>query len=201
MRVLIVATSNPGKVRELRRLMAKTRIRVEWLQPATSGSIRSPRESGRTFLENARIKATYYARRLRSHVFSEDSGLCVEALKGAPGIRSARLLGSGATDQERCVAILHHLKGHTSARRRAACFEAAGVIAGPRGEIVFEAVKRCRGWIAHQPRGSGGFGYDPIFYYPPYRRTFGEVSPTEKNKVSHRAKMIADLHRFLMNWH
>ncbi len=198
--VLVVATSNAGKIKELRRLLRGLGIRIDWLGSGHFAPMPPPHEGGKDFLENACRKAAGYSRRLRMHVFSEDSGLCVTALDEFPGVRSARFLGAGKNDQERCRRLLQMLTSYRRSRERKAWFEAAGAIADPEGRIVWTDRGRCWGWISYEAHGSNGFGYDPIFYFPPLKMTFAELTAVEKNRVSHRAQLISKLHRFLIHW-
>ncbi|MBI2839169.1 MAG: RdgB/HAM1 family non-canonical purine NTP pyrophosphatase [Acidobacteria bacterium] len=193
---LVLATSNKGKVREVRRLLKGCGLALQSL-PATPLFAGAPLEDGRTFAENACKKASHYARALKAHVFSEDSGLRVRALGGMPGVRSARFLGPSASDDEKCRAVLDRLKCIPTGTARAATFVAAGAIADPQGRILFVATARCAGRIAFDPKGRSGFGYDPIFYYHPSRKTFAEMSSDEKNRVSHRGRLLAKVILFL----
>ncbi|MEW6367981.1 MAG: RdgB/HAM1 family non-canonical purine NTP pyrophosphatase [Acidobacteriota bacterium] len=194
---LLVATSNPGKIREIRRLLKGTGLRVAWLQTLGDACPPAPKETGRTFAQNARLKARSYATRCGFVTFSEDSGLCVEMLGGAPGYLSARYLGMGASYDQRCRHVLRLLEGKPRRLRRAS-FQAAGAVVDPAGRVLFEATGRCPGLIAYAMSGRRGFGYDPIFYYPPARKTFAQMAAAEKNAVSHRARLLAKLRRFLV---
>ena len=191
---LIVATTNPHKLREIRRLLAGTGIALAGL--ADLPPVAEPEETGRTFQENARLKALYYSRHLAAPgssglVVAEDSGLVVDALDGEPGVRSARFLRGDAPYAERFAEIFRRLDEH-SERPRTARFVCA--LAAAEGErVVFETTGTIEGEISQTARGAGGFGYDPIFHYPPYGRTLAEVSEEDKLRVAHRGKAFRQL--------
>lgn len=190
MRTIHLATTNPHKIREMRGLLRGLPVTVEALDLA---GVPEPDETGSTFEENARLKALAYAARTPGLVVSEDSGLEIDALGGAPGIRSARYLGADAPYEARFRAILHQLEGVPDARRSARFVCALAVAEGDR--VVFEARGVIEGRIAHSAAGAGGFGYDPIFYYPDFGCTLAEAGPL-KDTVSHRAHAI----RALAHW-
>jgi XTP/dITP diphosphohydrolase len=170
---LVIATKNQGKIAEIQDLLAIPEVE----------------EDGETFDENAYKKASFTAKILGIPALADDSGLMVEALDGAPGVLSARYAGENATDEQRIAKLLNALKG--KANRRAA-FECALSIAVPSGPaLTFEA--RCEGLISEQPAGQNGFGYDPIFYYPPLNKTFAQMTLKEKSQVSHRGKALNEL--------
>ena len=153
-------------------------------------------EKGLTFEANAREKAEFYSRRSGCLTLAEDSGLEIEALGGKPGVYSARFSGPAATDSRNVAKVLRLLAAVPRNRRRAR-FICAMALA--RNGRVLEVVRGAvRGTIAPEPRGNNGFGYDPIFYYHPFRRTFAEVSPTEKNSVSHRGRALTATIRRLL---
>ena len=190
---LLLASQNPGKLEEMRLLAQGLPFRV--LGPAEIGLVEAPEETGASFLENARIKALAYARRSGRLTVADDSGLSVDALGGAPGLFSSRFGGDGASDLARNRLLLEKLRGVPLAERGAR-FTSAVVVA--RGDaVLFEAEESVSGFIADAMRGRNGFGYDPLFFYPPYDRTFGEVPRAEKDKVSHRGKAFARLRGFL----
>lgn len=188
---LLVATTNPDKLREIRALLAD--VPVELLSLADRGPIAEPEEHGRTFAENARQKAGYYAARTGLPTVAEDSGLEIEALDGAPGILSARF--PGATYPEKFERLYAELaaRGAQGSPSRFVC--AVALVYD--GRVVFEATGTVEGELAPEPRGKGGFGYDPIFYYAPYGRTLAEVSAEEKAAVSHRGRAFRALATFL----
>lgn len=203
-RRLLVATRSRHKLGELRELLALP-PGVELLSPDDLGIEGEPEETGRTFETNARIKARYYARRAGLPTLTDDSGLEVDALDGAPGVRTRRFAGLDATDTLNNEKLLRELAGLPPERRggRYVCVLALALPggAGSRGAPQV-AVRRgtCRGRIATAPRGEGGFGYDPIFEpegEPPGGRTLGQWSAAEKNAVSHRSRAAARMRPLL----
>jgi XTP/dITP diphosphohydrolase len=181
-RTLLVATSNRGKLREIQRLMSGVPIRLASL--ADLPAIEEPEETGRTFEENARLKARYYSARSGLWTVAEDSGLVIDALGGEPGVRSARYLRIDATYPERFVDIYRRLDAQPDAPRSARFVAALASVED--GQINYETTGIVEGTIADAPRGSGGFGYDPIFLYPPYGQTLAEVSEPDKIAIAHR---------------
>ncbi|HVE59150.1 MAG TPA: XTP/dITP diphosphatase [Pyrinomonadaceae bacterium] len=194
---LLVATNNAGKIKELDELLADLPIRLFGLRDFENTF--EPEETGATFADNAVLKANSYALQTGFWALSDDSGLEVEALNGAPGVFSARYAGENANDQERIVKLLDELteKGGKSRRARFVC---AMAIADETGEIKFQAEGICDGKIALKPRGTNGFGYDPIFVPEGYEQTFGELSSAIKGKISHRAQAIGKIMRFLRSF-
>ena len=184
---LIIATGNPGKVLEIEDLLNGFPIQIKSL--ADFGPIPEVEEDGETFEANAYKKASFTAKILGIPALADDSGLMVEALGGEPGVRSARYAGPDATDQQRVAKLLKAMQGQTN---RKAAFECVLSIAVPSGPaLTYEA--RCEGLIAEVPAGEKGFGYDPIFFYPPLNKTFGQMTLAEKRKVSHRGKALQEL--------
>ncbi len=190
--ILVAATSNAGKLRELRALLNGLDLDLRSL--ADFAGAPAVEESGDSFLANARLKAHAIAAHTELPALADDSGLEVDALGGAPGLRSARFAsdaGAGVGDAANVALLLARLRAVPQARRTAR-FRCAVVIARPDGaELVADG--GCAGLIAASPRGSGGFGYDPVFLYPPLGRTFAELASAEKDRVSHRAAAIAAL--------
>jgi XTP/dITP diphosphohydrolase len=193
MRTLLVATTNPGKLREIRQLLASAPIRL--LSLADLPPIEEPEETGATFEENARLKAHYYAARSGLWTVAEDSGLVIDALGGEPGVTSARFLRADATYPERFAEIYRRL-GAQRDKSPTARFVAA-LASVEKGEVVYETTGVVEGTIAEAPRGSGGFGYDPIFFYPRYGRTLAEVSEPEKIAVAHRGVAFRKFARWI----
>jgi XTP/dITP diphosphohydrolase len=188
----VVATSNPGKAREFGRLLGEG-FRVD---PLPAG-IDLPEEAGRSFAENAELKATAVFRGLDSAtaVLADDSGLEVSALAGAPGVRSARYAGLGASDQENMVALLEALQGHEDRSARFVCHLVLRLPAGtgdPEDQVI-NAAGILPGSIALAPRGEAGFGYDPVFRPSGWTRTLGEALPGEKDRISHRGAAVRRL--------
>lgn len=191
MTTLLVATTNAGKLREIRGLLAGLPLTLASL--ADVSGIAEHEEHGTTFAENARLKAQYYAVASGLLTVAEDSGLEIDALDGAPGVTSARFPGDTYSEKfDRIYRLLHARSG----RPRTARFTCALALA--RGEAtLFETQASVEGLIAPEPRGIGGFGYDPIFFFPPYGRTLAEVSESEKAAVSHRGQAFKALRAFL----
>lgn len=184
---LVIATRNSGKTAEIEALLKDHPIKIKNLRDF--GPIPQVEEDGKSFDENAYKKASFAARVLGFPVLADDSGLVVEALSGAPGVFSARYGGENLNDEERCVNLLHEMKNKTN---RKAFFECVISVAVPTGNaITYEG--RCEGIIAERQSGTNGFGYDPVFYYPPLQKTFAEMSMQEKSTVSHRGKALIEL--------
>jgi XTP/dITP diphosphohydrolase len=190
---LLLASQNPGKLAEMRELVRGLPFRV--VSPGDFGIHEAPEETGVSFIENAILKARHYARRSGRVAVADDSGLSVDALDGGPGLYSARFGGDGANDADRNRLLLEKLKGLPDERRGARFTSAVAVARGD--ELLFQTVATVDGRIAGTPRGPHGFGYDPIFFYPPFGKTFGEVAPEEKARVSHRGQAFARLREFL----
>lgn len=196
MSVLLLASQNPGKLGEMRVLVEGLPFRV--VAPREIGIADAPDETGRTFLENATIKALAYARASGLLTVADDSGLSVDALDGGPGLYSSRFGGEGASDLQRNRLLLDTLRGVPPERRGARFTSAVAVAKG--GTVLFRVQESVTGAIAEELRGTSGFGYDPLFYYPPFGKTFGEVPREEKDRVSHRGKAFARLREFLAGW-
>ena len=181
---LVLATKNHGKAREFAAAFSLAHMELKEL----TQDFVMPQETGTTFLENALIKARYAAQTLQQVVLADDSGLSVKALGGAPGVHSARYAGEHAADAQNCAKLLQALLEVEDARREAR-FTTVLALVWPDGrEITVTGV--CDGYIVSSPTGDGGFGYDPLFYYPPLHKTFAQMSMEEKNQVSHRAQAI-----------
>jgi XTP/dITP diphosphohydrolase len=184
---LVLATRNQGKTAEIRGLLKSYPIDIRNLDDF--GPIPSIVEDGDTFEANAYKKASLTARYLGYPALADDSGLVVAALDGAPGVFSARYAGEDATDEQRCLKLLEAL-GDTE--NRAAHFQCVLSLAVPTGPaLTYDAV--CEGLITRRLSGTGGFGYDPIFFYPDLDKTFAEMTMAEKSSVSHRGKALSDL--------
>jgi XTP/dITP diphosphohydrolase len=194
MRRVLLATTNAGKLREIRDILGDAGF--ELVSLADLPPVNAPEETGATFQENARLKALHYAAHTPLVTIAEDSGLVVDALDGEPGVRSARFLRDDATYPERFAEILRRLGTRASGARTARFLCAAAVARGT--QVLFETVGAIEGEIALKPRGTNGFGYDPIFYYPPYGRTLAEVSQREKLMVAHRGRAFRAVRGWLV---
>ena len=188
-RSLLVATTNPGKLREIRELLRDVPVDLASLNDIEE--VATPEETGETFAENARLKARYYAAHAGLPTVAEDSGLVIDALDGEPGIHSARFLRPDATYPERFAEISRRLAARPTSPRSARFVCALAVVDA--GDVVFEATGIIEGEIADLPRGDRGFGYDPIFFYPPYGTTLAEVLQDAKLAVAHRGQAFRQL--------
>ena len=182
----VLATHNPGKLREMGEILKDFGIEV--VSPRDLGITVDVEETGTTFAENAMLKARAICKAADLPAIADDSGLCVDALNGAPGVYSARYGGEGLDDRGRYMLLLSSLRG---APTRAAHFACAVACAFPNGDTL-TAEGRCDGSIAYAPLGDGGFGYDPVFLLPGTGKTFGQLSQEEKSAVSHRGRALKD---------
>ncbi|MFC1876525.1 XTP/dITP diphosphatase [Thermodesulfobacteriota bacterium] len=183
---LVIASRNTGKTAEIRELLSGFPITIKNLDDF--GPIPEVEEDGQTFDENAYKKASFTARVLGHPALADDSGLVVDALNGAPGVFSARYADPDATNEDRYRKLLQEMEGITN---RKAAFECVISIAMPTGPaLTYEG--RCEGLIAESPKGANGFGYDPIFFYPPLKKNFAELTREEKSRVSHRGKALEE---------
>jgi XTP/dITP diphosphohydrolase len=190
---LLIATTNTNKVREIRPLLSRLTIELVTLRDVDP--IPEPEETAATFWENARLKALAYAAATGLTVVAEDSGLEIAALDGEPGVQSARFLGPGVAYPVRFDEIYRRLAEHPRASRDARFVTALTMARG--GTIRFETEASVEGVVATAPSGEHGFGYDPIFFYPPLGKTTGEMTLDDKGAVSHRARAFRDLARWL----
>lgn len=191
---LLVATGNAGKVRELSELLAGLPVRLRLL--SDFGDVPEAEETGATFAENARLKALHYSALTGLPTLSDDSGLAVDALGGAPGVHSARYAGRQATYAERMRKLLDALAATGDDERRAR-FVCVIAVAEPSAGAVETFEGTCEGRIARAPRGTGGFGYDPLFIPDGHTQTFGELPAEVKRSISHRARALARAVRHL----
>jgi XTP/dITP diphosphohydrolase len=180
--LLVVATGNPGKLREIQAYLANCGWELT-LKPEDL----EVEETGATFADNACLKASQVAKATNNWAIADDSGLAVDALNGVPGVYSARY---GRTDAERIARVLKELANEVN---RQAQFICAIAVANPAGEIIIQSEGICPGEILSAPRGEGGFGYDPIFYVPEKQLTFAQMTPELKKSVSHRGKALTAL--------
>jgi XTP/dITP diphosphohydrolase len=192
---LLLATTNKGKIREYRVLLSG--IPYEILTPADCGITAEVKEDGETYEQNALLKATTMASLSCLLTLADDSGIEVEALGGEPGIKSARYAGENKTDAERNSFLLAKLKAAPDIRRNAQ-FRCVIAIAEPNAKVeVFSGA--CQGFIADEPKGTHGHGYDPIFYVPQLKKTMAELTLEEKNRISHRARAAEKAKEWLIN--
>ena len=187
---LVIGSRNRKKLEELRDLLGDLGVELTDLSPWPN--VPDVEESGETFEENARLKAVGYAKATGELVLAEDSGLVVPALKGRPGVFSARYAGTHGDDAANNRKLLAELAPLPD-DRRAAYYVCVAALATPDGEVRAVAEGRCNGVIVKEPRGAGGFGYDPLFLVPEFHRTFGELSLRVKQALSHRARAVSQL--------
>lgn len=193
MKRIVIASRNRGKIAEIREILSLGD--VELLDLDSAGFHERIEENGRTFMENAVIKARAVFTRVGLPVVADDSGIAVEALGGRPGVKSARFAGPGATDEENNALLLELLKGVPESARGAS-FICSAVLCFGRGEWL-RAEGRVDGFVAGAPAGENGFGYDPLFILPSFGKTMAELPPAVKNAVSHRAKAFGELGRLM----
>ena len=182
---IVLATKNKGKIKEMRQLLAPMHIEV--LSLADFAPVDDAEENGATFAENAMIKARYYFAHTGIPCLADDSGLEVDALGGRPGVYSARYSGEDATDQTNNAKVLQEMEG-VEAEKRTARFRCSMALVGDGTELTTDGT--CEGILLAEERGSGGFGYDPLFYVPKFERTLAEMSSDEKNGISHRGAAV-----------
>lgn len=190
---LLLATTNQGKAREIEAYLSKLPLHIFSLRQLNPEDTFPEKE--KTFQENARGKSLYYRQEWKGLTLAEDSGLEIECLDGAPGVLSARFSGPQATDKGNNRKVLDLMKSVPKEERKARFISC--MVLSQKGKIITEIKECVDGFITSEERGSFGFGYDSIFYYPPLRKIFGELSPEEKNKVSHRGRALKKLKVFL----
>lgn len=193
---LLLATTNQGKAKEIKSYLKGLALEIYSLKEA--GLKETFPEKGKTFSENARGKSLFYSKNWEGLTLAEDSGLEIEHLQGAPGILSARFSGPQATDEKNNQKVLELLKGVPIGQRKARFVSHLAL--ARRGEIIQEIEEHVKGLIAFEKRGRHGFGYDPLFMFPPLGKTFAELHPEEKNKVSHRGRALKKLKEFLLQY-
>ena len=191
---LLLATNNKGKVNEYRSLLSGVDFELVSLTEVGISTVVD--ETGKSFEENARLKATVYAKESGLLSLADDSGLEVHALGGEPGIMSARYAGEGASDEDRVTYLLSRLVS-VPWEKRAARFRCVIAVATPDGQVGLSEGE-CRGMIAFAPRGEHGFGYDPVFYFPELDKTMAELPPETKNRISHRARAATQVPALLL---
>ena len=180
----VLATHNPGKLKEMGAILAQCGVEV--VSPRDLGLTVDVEETGTTFAENAMLKAKAICAAAKLPAIADDSGLCVDALNGGPGVYSARYGGEGLDDKGRYMLLLNSLRGQST---RTAHFTCAIACAFPNGDTL-TAEGRCDGTIAYAPMGEGGFGYDPVFFVPELKKTFGQLTAEEKSAISHRGRAL-----------
>jgi XTP/dITP diphosphohydrolase len=191
---LVIATTNRGKAKEIERLLADLPVPVSCLSLAELQIEDHPEEWGQSFAENAMIKANHYSQKLPGRwVAAEDSGLQVDALDGEPGVHSARYAGEEANDASNIQKLLHKMKNQ---KLRKARFVTVVALAHD-GKTVQTFYGAITGTIINKPKGTGGFGYDPVFLYPPWRKTFAQLTTEEKNQISHRYRAFQKVKAYL----
>lgn len=183
---IVLASKNKKKLEEMRQILSA--LGVDVISEADAGVDVDVEETGTTFAENARLKAVAVMQESGLPAIADDSGLCVDALNGAPGVYSARYGGRGLDDPGRCKLLLENMRGQMDRR----CgFVSAICCAFPNGDEI-TALGECRGTLAYAPRGENGFGYDPIFFVPEQKKTFAELTAQEKHEISHRGKALRE---------
>lgn len=185
--ILVLATTNKNKVKEFQEMVGDFPVEIRSI--SDFGTIPECIEDGETFDDNAYKKAVHTAKILGLPAIADDSGLVVEALDGAPGVYSARYAGENATDEENCRKLLKEMEGITNRKAAFQCVLSIAVPSGP--ALTYEG--SCEGTILEEKRGESGFGYDPLFYFEEFGKTFAECNSEEKNRVSHRGKALAEV--------
>ncbi|MFN6052706.1 MAG: RdgB/HAM1 family non-canonical purine NTP pyrophosphatase [Planctomycetia bacterium] len=190
---VVIGTRNQSKLREIQEIYQSAPLK--WLNLTAFPNSSEVEEDGNSFEENARKKASEYARQTGKWVLAEDSGLCVPALNGQPGIHSARFAGTQGNDQANNQKLLQLMEGF-SEEKRVSFYVCCAAVSDPSGVVQVVSEGRCYGRILVDYRGKGGFGYDPLFLIPEYHKTFGELSSTVKHAISHRSRALAHLQSF-----
>jgi XTP/dITP diphosphohydrolase len=193
---LLLATTNQGKAIEIKSYLKDLPMKIHSLKEL--GQLKPFAETGRTFDANARGKSIFYSTNWEGLTLAEDSGLEIESLRGEPGVLSARYSGERATDQKNNQKVLERMKGVPSEKRNARFVSC--MVLSKKGDVIKEIKESVEGIITLEEKGAHGFGYDPLFYYPPLKKTFAELLPEEKNKVSHRGRALKKLKEFLQDY-
>jgi len=194
---LVIATANAGKAREFREMLGDARF--EWSDLVSHRDVASVEETGATFRANACLKATHYARALNSWALADDSGLAVDALDGKPGVHSARwaqLNNTGKGDADNNATLLKQIE-NVPDDRRTARFVCVLALADSQGRIMLTVQDSVEGVLLRSPRGSNGFGYDPLFFFPQLGKTTAELEPDQKHAISHRGKALRRLRELM----
>jgi XTP/dITP diphosphohydrolase len=198
MKQVVIATKNLGKVRDFQQMFSKFDLEVKSLHDFPH--IEDVEETGETFEENAILKAESLSKQLEQIVIADDSGLIVDALYGKPGVRSARYAGEQKDDQANIKKVLEELQGIDMDKRTARFYCALAVAFQEEDKKTVVVNGTCEGKILEQPRGENGFGYDPIFYIEELKNTMAELTPEEKNKISHRGRALRKLEEKIPEW-
>lgn len=193
---IAIASKNKGKIREIKSF-TNSLVEVQWLTFEDFEKFPDIQETGETFLENAKIKARELSGNINKMTLADDSGLVVDALDNSPGVHSARYAGEGATDKQNRDKLIKKLKNIKEIQNRTARFICSMVLWDPDKGPVFESSGVCEGFIGFEEKGSGGFGYDPIFIPAEYKKTMAEIGQEEKNRISHRGKALKALYGFI----
>ncbi len=193
---LLLATTNQGKIRELKARLKNLPLDIFSLHELHLTQVFP--ETGQTFLENARGKSLFYSQHWKDLTLAEDSGIEIDHLKGAPGVYSSRFAGPEATDEANLQKVLRLLEGIPPDKKKARFVSC--MVLSRKGRVITEIQEHSQGLIISEKKGQGGFGYDPIFYYPPLGKTFAQLSPDEKNAVSHRGRALNKLYAFLLDY-
>ncbi|MFB0566346.1 MAG: RdgB/HAM1 family non-canonical purine NTP pyrophosphatase [Candidatus Aminicenantaceae bacterium] len=191
---LLIATTNQGKAREIKEYLACLPLKTLSLKEINTKAIFL--EKGKTFINNARGKSAFYSQQYQILTLGEDSGLEIDYLKGAPGIFSSRFSGIHATDEKNIKKVLKLMKDVPFDKRKAQFVSC--MVVTDKGKTIKEIKEKVNGFITFEKKGTHGFGYDPIFFYAPLNKTFAELSPEEKNRVSHRGRALNKLKAFLI---
>jgi len=191
---LLIGTNNPGKLAEYRTLLRG--IPFDIVNPRDIGITADIKETGKTFTENACLKATTLAKQTGLLTLADDSGIEVDALGGEPGVMSARYAGENATDSDRVKFLLNKMR-NVPWEKRTARFRAVIAVATPEGR-TYLAAGECQGYVASEPRGDNGFGYDPVFFVPELGKTMAELPPAEKHRLSHRGRAAVTAREILL---
>jgi len=194
---LLIATGNKGKLKEVESFLRNHSLKL--LTLSDFAPLHEPEETGETFSDNAILKAVYYSISTNTWTIADDSGLEVDALGGRPGVYSARYAGEGATDADKIIKLLSELK-KVSNEKRMARFVSSVAFCSPDGELITVTTGKCEGQIAFEPKGTNGFGYDPVFIPAGYDKTFGELSNDIKGAISHRANALKKFSLFLKDF-
>jgi non-canonical purine NTP pyrophosphatase (RdgB/HAM1 family) len=193
-RILVIGTGNPGKLNEIQTILGGVQWTIRSLNDYEP--VREPEENGASYAENAIIKAKYYAATTGKPTLADDSGLEVSALNGVPGLQSARYAGAGASDKDRRQLLLSELQ-KSGVDDRSARFVCAVALFEPESRTLRVSEGICEGRVVEQERGTGGFGYDPLFIPNGFEQTFGEIPDNIKNEISHRGRALAKIKEWL----